>query len=320
MNDSGLTMETLKMYKVIVAGSINMDVVAFADRHPNIGETVLGNSIEFFPGGKGANQAVAAVRAGAETLLVGKMGTDAFSATLDRFLHDQGVNVQNVGHTERVHTGTAVIVVGSQSDNAIVVVPGANADLSAGDVSLVEVEKGDVLVSQFEIPEPTIRSFFEGGRARGATTMLNPAPAKRCDPDLFNFVDILVLNESELAFFCRKDICVGNREDLCQSLRGLRAFDDQVLIVTLGAEGAIAVVGERLIQIPGRKVEARDTTGAGDCFAGSLAARLAGGATLERSLRFANTAASICVQRKGAGTSMPARREVEELIAEEMEA
>lgn len=305
------------MYKVVVAGSINMDVVAFADRHPRVGETVPGKSIDFFPGGKGANQAVSAAKLGAETLLVAKLGTDAFSATLEDFLQNQGVNLTHVTRTDKANTGTALIVVGSNSDNTIVVVPGANAHLTPEDVVAVDIGKGDVLVSQFEIPEPTIRAFFEFGKERGAITMLNPAPARQCDQALLKLVDILVLNETELSFFLGRDIAASDLDAVRNAACTIRSNDDQVIVVTLGADGAVAVVGERFLRVPGQKVHAVDTTGAGDCYTGALAARIAGGATMEKSLRYANLAASICVQRPGAGTSMPSRDEVDCLVSEE---
>src|SRR5947207_9648652 len=162
--------------RVFVAGSINMDVVATAGRHPCVGETVAGNAVLYFPGGKGANQAVAAAKLGAPTTLIGRLGTDAFGQQLRAFLAAQGVDLAFVKDTAETHSGTALITIAA-ADNTIVVVPGANALISAEDIGAPVLAKGDVAVSQFEIPLLTITAFFHRARTAGATTILNPAPA-----------------------------------------------------------------------------------------------------------------------------------------------
>src|SRR6478736_3660309 len=193
------------MGRVIVAGSINMDVVATATRHPRVGETVPGQAVHYFPGGKGANQAVAAAKLGAPTALIGRLGMDAFGQQLRQFLSQQGVDLALVKDTADIHTGTAVITI-ADADNTIVVVPGANALVSAEDVAAPVLAKGDVTVSQFEIPQATIAAFFKRARAAGATTILNPAPAIACEPELLDLVDILVLNETELGFLANTEL------------------------------------------------------------------------------------------------------------------
>ena len=167
------------MGRVFVAGSINMDVVATAERHPRIGETVAGKEVLYFPGGKGANQAVAAAKLGAPTTLIGRLGADAFGQELKIFLAAQEIDLDLVKETPDAHTGTAIITL-ADADNTIVVVPGANATVDADDVAAVSLTKDDVAVSQFEIPLPAIVAFFERARAAGATTILNPAPAREC--------------------------------------------------------------------------------------------------------------------------------------------
>src|SRR5271166_2232472 len=162
------------MGRVFVAGSINMDVVATAERHPQLGETVAGKEVLYFPGGKGANQAVAAAKLGATTALIGRLGTDAFGTELRAFLAGQGVDLGMVADTAGVHTGTAIITL-ANADNTIVVIPGANGLVSAEDVARSPLTQGDVAVSQFEIPLPAIKAFFQKARAVGATTILNPA-------------------------------------------------------------------------------------------------------------------------------------------------
>ena len=190
------------MGRVFVAGSINMDVVATAERHPALGETVAGKEVLYFPGGKGANQAVAASKLGAATTLIGRLGKDAFGRELRTFLADQGVDLGLVRDTADAHTGTAIITL-ANAENTIVVVPGANDLVTPDDVASAVLGKGDIAVSQFEIPLATINAFFRRARAAGASTMLNPAPARALDAELLDLVDILVLNETELALLAR---------------------------------------------------------------------------------------------------------------------
>jgi len=299
------------MYKVIVAGSINMDVVSRTNRHPVRGETVLGQNLNFFPGGKGANQAVAAARQGAQTVMLGKVGRDGFADELLAFLSSQEINTQYVSSSSSSPTGTAIIVISADGDNTIVVIPGANGELLPSDTSEVEIQKGDVLLSQLEIPQPIISDFFRRGRSVGATTVLNPAPALVCEDDLFELADILVVNETELGFYVGKEVSLETTDAAIIELAiQLRRFPEQVIVVTLGARGIIAVLNERRIVVAGRKVEVIDTTGAGDCFLGSMAAALSKGATLDKAIKIGNIAASLCVTRMGAGVSMPTTVEV----------
>lgn len=298
------------MGRVFVAGSINMDVVATADRHPKVGETVAGKQVLYFPGGKGANQAVAASRLGARTTLIGRLGTDPFGAELRTFLTAQGIDPGAIKETPEMHTGTAIITVAA-SDNTIVVIPGSNALVGADDVADAPLAKGDVAVSQFEIPLPTIAAFFQRAHAAGATTLLNPAPAQTMSPELLALVDILVLNETELGFLAGRELSDSDEAaKIIAVARKLQARQGQTICVTLGKRGVLALAGHEEFSVPGRAVKAVDTTGAGDCFVGALASQLADGAPLRAALAFANAAASISVQRMGAGPSMPTAAEV----------
>jgi len=298
------------MGRVYVAGSINMDVVATADRHPKVGETVAGQQVLYFPGGKGANQAVAAARLGARTTLIGRMGKDSFGTELKAFLGGQGIDLGYVQETTQAHTGTAIITVAA-ADNTIVVIPGSNALVSADDVSVVPLVKGDVAVSQFEIPLPTIAAFFRRARAAEATTLLNPVPAQKFGRELLELVDILVLNETELGFLAGTELSDSDEAvRIIDVARQLQARADQTICVTLGKRGVLALAGQEEFPVPGRVVKAVDTTGAGDCFVGALAAQLADEVPLRTALAFANAAASISVQRMGAGPSMPTAAEV----------
>ncbi|MFH0296198.1 ribokinase [Bradyrhizobium sp. 31Argb] len=301
------------MGRVFVAGSINMDVVATAERHPRVGETVAGSAVLYFPGGKGANQAVAAAKLGAPTTLIGRLGKDALGAQLRTFLAAQGVDLSFVKDTPETHTGTAIITV-ADADNTIVVVPGANALVDADDVAMPVLAKGDIAVSQFEIPQATITAFFKSAHAAGATTILNPAPAREFDNELLDLVDILVLNETELGLLTGREL--RDSDDYTRFIDAARSLagSDKIICVTLGKRGVLALAEGESLMAPGREVKAIDTTGAGDCFVGALASQLAGGSNLRDALGYANVAASICVQRMGAAPSMPTAAEVTRVL------
>jgi ribokinase len=299
------------MGRVFVAGSINMDVVATAERHPRVGETVAGHQVLYFPGGKGANQAVSAAKLGAPTTLIGRLGTDAFGHDLKIFLAAQGVDLSFVQETAEAHTGTAIITV-ANADNTIVVVPGANAMLDADDVTAPVLARGDIVVSQFEIPQTTVSAFFNRARAAGARTILNPAPMIAFDAKLLDLVDILILNESELGLLAEIELRdTDDSERIIEAARSLQGNGGRIVCVTLGKRGVIALADNEPLIIPGRAVKAVDTTGAGDCFVGAVAAQLAAGKSIRDALDYANVAASICVQRMGAAPSMPTVGEVE---------
>src|SRR5256886_2906198 len=303
------------MGRVFVAGSINMDVGATAERHPRIGETVTGDAVLYFPGGKGANQAVAAAKLGVPTTLIGRLGKDAFGDELKAFLAAQGVDLSLVQQTSEAHTGTALITI-ANADNTIVVIPGANALVSATDVAAPVLAKGDVAVSQFEIPLPAIGAFFGRARAAGATTILNPAPAIESTRELFDLVDILILNQSELGFLAKTEFRdTDDPATFIEVVRSLQAGKDKTICVTLGKRGVVALIDGKPLIIPGHIVNAVDTTGAGDCFVGAVAAQLAAGKSRHDALHYANAAASICVQRMGAAPSMPTAMEVETTLS-----
>ena len=298
------------MGRVFVAGSINMDVVATADRHPKVGETIAGSEVLYFPGGKGANQAVSAAKLGAPTTLIGRLGKDAFGRDLKTFLEAQRIDLSLVRESD-AHTGTAIITL-ANADNTIVVIPGANGLVTPTDVDAAALSKGDVAVSQFEIPLPAIAAFFKRARAAGATTILNPAPAIACGPELLDLVDILILNESELALLAGTTLHDGDDATrFIEATKVLHGGGKRIICVTLGKRGVLALIDGKPMMIEGRPVKAVDTTGAGDCFVGAVAAQLAAKESISDALNYANRAASICVQRMGAAPSMPTAVEVE---------
>ena len=252
------------------------------------------------------NQAVAAAKLGAPTALIGRLGKDAFGDELKAFLAAQRVDLSFVQQTSEAHTGTALITI-ANANNTIVVVPGANVLVSAADVAAPAFAKGDIAVSQFEIPLPSISAFFLRTRAAGVTTILNPAPAIEAKRELLDLVDILILNESELDLLAKTGL--RDTDDPARFLEAARSLQTKgkTICVTMGV---LALVESRPLIIPGRAVKTIDTTGAGDCFVGAVAAQLAAGTSIRDALHYANAAASICVQRMGAAPSMPTAAEV----------
>lgn len=300
------------MGRVLVLGSINRDLVIGVVAHPRPGETVSGTNVQEFPGGKGANQAVAARRAGVTSLLVGATGADGFGAAMRVFLSGEGIDLTSVKTLPEVPTGIAVILVDQNAENTVTVVPGANAALTPADLAGVTFQPGDHVVSQFEVPEAFIMAGFAAARAAGATTIFNPAPMKTLSPALLALCDIIILNETELEGATgRADLTTPDAiEAAARSLAtGTPAARPRTIVVTLGSKGCIAVHAGGVTSVTGEAVCAVDTTGAGDCFVGVLAAGLAEGLALETALRRANRAAAISVTRHGAASSMPLRAE-----------
>ncbi len=300
--------------RVVVVGSINIDLVATVDRFPRAGETVPGRDLRKFPGGKGANQAVAAARLGAATTLVGAVGDDAVGGEILDFLASMGVDRHYLRVQPGAPTGTALITV-CEGENTIVVVPGANATVASGAIEAMELRGGDIVLCQLEVPLATVIAAIGHARRCGATSILNPAPALPAAARIVADCDIAVMNEVELSSFAH--LPIGDDTPLPRIARAaqqLRGSTSQTIVVTLGRRGAVVSLPDRWIHEPARNVEVVDTTGAGDCFCGALAAALARGAVIEAAVKFANAAASIAVQRMGAGPAMPSLGEVETLL------
>lgn len=276
-----------------------MDVVAFAPRLPLPGETITGHRVGFFPGGKGLNPAVAAARLGADVRMIGKLGKDAFGEQLSAFAASEGVDLRHVSRSEAAGTGTAIIGVAESGENSIVVIPGANGLLTPEEAACPDFGSGDVLATVLEIPLPTIRAFLQRGREAGAKTILSPAPAVPLD--FLDLPDVLVLNETEAAYY----LGAGSALSPIQAAARLRKRPEQAVIVTLGAAGAACSGPQGDFKVPGEKVTAVDSTGAGDCFVGALASRLVLGEPLRAAAHFANHTAAISVTRHGAAPSMP---------------
>jgi ribokinase len=277
---------------ILVFGSINVDLIVPVPRLPNRGETVLGGDYSLLAGGKGANQALAARRAGATVKLAGAIGTDSFADIALDPLRREGVDASLVC-TVGQPTGCASIMVSAEGENVIAVAPGANASVRADQVPDELLSPDTTLVAQMEVPPRETEKLIRRLRARSGRTLLNLAPALPVDPAFLNVIDLVVANEGEAA-------TIGPEP------AWLAQLPRQALVVTRGAEGAIAFLRDgRRIRVPALSIEAVDTTGAGDTFVGVLAAALDLGATLEKSMRRASAAAGLACLARGAQSAMP---------------
>ncbi len=301
------------MKTIYVAGSVNQDIVVSAERAPRPGETVFGTGLEFFPGGKGANQAVAARRLGGRVRFAGKVGADALGTEMRRYLASHGL-AEGLVESGSAPTGTALIVVAESGENSITVVSGANATLVAAECSaLAEAEPGDLLVLQNEIPLATTLELLADGRRRGLRTIFNAAPAVRLPQGAWSDLDLAVVNEHEYACLFGEELGAAEPAALAEII-GRRARETGVgTVLTLGAAGAVGFLDGEIATVPGREVTAVDTTGAGDCFTGALAVAIAEGRDLAAALSFANAAASLSVLAMGASASFPTRADVDRL-------
>ena len=295
---------------IIVFGSINMDLVVYSEAKPNDGETVIGNSFETFLGGKGSNQAVAASKLGANVSFVGKVGSDLYGQKLKEQLNLEKVNTQLLDEIEG-ESGVAVInVIESSSENQIIVIPGANAHVSADQIDDKTLSSVEILISQLEVPPNQIELLFSRVKQGHCYRILNVAPAIEFSTSLFNETDLLVVNEIELEALAKKKLKDTNIDSIRASVDLLSLAKHQAIVVTLGAEGVYVRDQNKDEYIEGHKVNSLDTTGSGDCFIGAMASYLIEDKNLFDASVFANKAASISVTRKGASSSMPTKDEV----------
>jgi len=298
---------------VCVVGSLNFDIICRVARLPRPGETVAGSNLLRLPGGKGGNQAVAASLAGARTVFVGAVGRDEPGQIMVAMLKAAGVDVSGVVVFGDIASGHGFVTVSDAGENSIVLALGANTALAPAHVTQAAGVGHKVMMAQLECPIATVEAAFKA--ASGAIKILNAAPAVLDARSLFPLADILVFNESELAAYAG----VEETSDIgliVETARRLTSFPGQTVIVTLGAAGAVGVVDGAVVRVDGLVVEVADTVGAGDCFCGILAARLAEGACLREAMIWANAGASLSVQRAGAMPAMPWRAEIRAVLAE----
>ena len=297
--------------KILVIGSTNTDMTAFADRMPGPGETVMGTDFVMGPGGKGANQAVAAKRLGGEVSFVCKVGKDIFGENTIRHFKEEGLDTSGVMFSSKP-SGVALITVDKDAENCIVVAPGANGDYTEEDIRINRkaIEECDILLMQLEIPVPAVLEAAKIGHELGKCVVLNPAPApsEELPSELFKYISLFIPNESELEAIT--GCSVNSQEEAMKAAKVLMARGVEKIIVTMGSKGSLICDSEKISFVKAHKVDAVDTTGAGDCYCGSLCVALSEGKTLEEAAEFATKASALAVQKAGAQVAMPYREEL----------
>src|SRR5262245_34481005 len=302
--------------RICVVGSINTDLTVRTRRLPQPGETLAGRAFAVTFGGKGANQAVMAARLGARVSMIGRVGRDAFGDQAVANLRKEDIDTRHVAVDETSSSGIASIAVDDAAQNAIIVVPGANAAVAPAGVgrAITSIQEAQILICQLEVPIDTVLAAFRAAKAAGVATILNPAPAPAAElpSDLLRLTDICVPNESELALLSGRTLSTS--ADIRSAGRQLCERGVATVIVTLGADGALLLHGNNETHIAAPAVRAVDTTGAGDAFIGSLAVFLAQGHMPLDAVKRANAVAALSVTKPGAQASFPSRQEVQDLL------
>lgn len=293
------------MGKIVVIGSLNMDLVANAKNMPKMGETVIGHGFKQVSGGKGANQAVAIARLGGNVHMVGKVGDDGFGEILIENLEKDGVLISSVGIEKKSTTGVALITVDEKGNNTIVVVPGANFNVKGEDIdqAMDIIKESQIMVLQLEVPLDTVKYSLIKGKEYGKFTILNPAPAQKLDEEIIKNVDLLIPNETELEVISGMEI--NGEEDIVKACKSLMEKGVKQLIVTLGEKGSIYVDHQGTIKFPAHGVLAVDTTAAGDSFIGAVSVALSKGESMEDAIAFASKVGALTVTKEGAQSSIP---------------
>ncbi|MGG7077808.1 ribokinase [Clostridium sardiniense] len=309
------------MNKVCVLGSINMDLVIKVNEMPKEGETILSKSFEKIAGGKGANQAVAAKRCGNMVSMIGKIGRDDNGQILKTLLDEEGIDTSLIFEDDNEPTGMAMITVNNRGNNSITVISGSNMTLNKSEIdrSKEVIQDSDILISQFETPEEITLEAFKIAKENNKITILNPAPAKSIDEELLKYTDIIIPNETEAELLT--GIEVNDLETAKVASKELLEKGVKFVIITLGSKGAAVISKEDGQVVPAFKVNAVDTTAAGDSFIGGLSSKLdtenLGFENLLKAVKFGNKVSSITVQREGAQPSIARLAEVIEVYGEE---
>ena len=295
--------------KILVIGSTNTDMTAFCGKMPAPGETVLGNDFVMGPGGKGANQAVAAKRLGGDVRFVCKVGEDIFGENTIRHFKEEGLDTSGVMFSKKP-SGVALITVDESAENCIVVASGANNDYTEEDIRSIKrfIDECDILLMQLEIPVLAVLEAARIGHEAGKTVVLNPAPAIDLPEEIFKHISLFIPNENELEKY--SGVKVFDAPSAAKAAKALMDKGVGDIIVTMGSKGSLICQGEETSFVTARKVEAVDTTGAGDCYCGALCVALSEGRSLKEAAEFATKAAAVSVQRPGALNAMPYRNEI----------
>jgi ribokinase len=296
--------------RVAVLGGLNMDLVVRVPRLPLPGETVTGEDLLRAAGGKGGNQAVAAARLGASVTMIGRVGHDAFGRELGRLLRDAEVGTRWVLGSSHP-TGAALIFVDEHGENSIAVAPGANLDLLPEDVPRRPIDTADVVVAALEVPLASIEEAFRLARLAGVRTVLNAAPAQQVPRPLLALSDVVICNEVELGTVLARSVRPGEE---AAGARSLRAFPEQVVVVTLGERGAFAIVGSDVVAQDAFRVSVIDTTGAGDAFVAGFVCGQWWAAGVQTAVRWGCAAGALATTTRGAQPSMPQLADLEALL------
>lgn len=309
-------MRQAKDLQVVVVGSTNFDMVVKSERLPQEGESLLVSNLKFFPGGKGANQAVAVARMGARTTLVGTVGTDIIGDFLLLGLSREGIDTACVRRDPGRATGSAFIMVFPNGNNAIAVDPAANFNLAPADIERAKdvIERADAVSTVLEIPLESVEAALRLARKAGKLTVLDAGPPRYCPTEILTLADIVSPNETELAQLAGEE--VRGRVSAREAAEKLLALGVKTVVLKLGSDGSMLVTSKKSKHFPACKVNAIDPTAAGDAFTGALTVELACGQDIEDAIRFANYAGALAASKMGAQPSLPTRAEVEALAAQ----
>ncbi|PTV98496.1 ribokinase [Halanaerobium saccharolyticum] len=302
------------MAKILVIGSMNMDLVVETERYPEEGETLIGGKFEQIPGGKGANQALAAAKLGDQVEFIGACGDDSFAPKLKSSLKAGGAEIDNIFEIKDVSTGVAVITVDKKGNNRIIVSPGANYELDPEKIEKIKdkIAEAEIILLQLEIPVDTIEKIVEIASKNKTKIILDPAPAQKLPADILTRVDYLLPNEGELDLL----LAEAENKSRLEKIEALLKMGVKNIIVTEGEKGINYYSQNKELHLETLKVKAVDTTAAGDVFAGAFAASLIAENNLKKALEFAVQAAAYSVTKRGAQSSIPDKKELNEFLAE----